>query len=64
MLSNDERAILNSAIWHSDQATTKLIQARAMGATAAAEQAVSAAQEHIAAARGQINRALSGESQA
>jgi hypothetical protein len=64
MLSNDERSILNSAIWHADKATEKLLDARAKGATASAEQSVSAAQDEIATARKQINRVLSGQSQA
>ena len=64
MLSNDERIMLQNAIWRIDQATQMLIDARAKGATEAAERDCSQAQDAIAAARDQINRVLAGESQA
>ena len=64
MLSNDERIMLQNALWRIDQATQRLIDARAKGATEAAEQDCSQAQDAIAAARDQINRVLSGEPQA
>ena len=64
MLSNDERIMLQNAIWRIDQATQRLIDARAKGATEAAERDCRQAQDHIAAARGLIDRVLAGESQA